>query len=560
NKFMTTYLSKFQKRLENLDSDAGIWIPKNNRNEASTKIAKTLSALYNDFIQEKGGYLWLMHEYILYNNQKYPNDADKIVNLLHWAYKHHPKKLFRNLETQAGVIKEYEKSFNRVMNPLKKRHENILTLLVRIARCPQNITNKTRIAIDELLTKPIVISSIDGTDKLSIDLAREKDISKEEMQRWIKAAFGLSETPVYYDLEKSESNHSLALLYKDCKNQSEKVKRWSEYLVETIDEKDTKTRERVTRLGRMLDRMNALLEYIVGCIVYSTGAPEKWEKDMAKSYLQCIEGPIVLISIAVYDTLAEPYKNVLVHPMKENKENQAGVLIEVISEVTFLLGNPTVETNLKTFYYIPEHTKKMCDVTLNLISDAKELIVALGPSFGANIDTPMLEETVERLGLNELQEKNFATEDWAKLSSILSEVNNAITSLKGEHEEYISRKNPFDAPNRLIQQIKKAEKKIYEFGIFIEKTKNIFLIDHRIVLIKEIKDRLFTFSVSAEKINSCISQNDNLIFYELYVSQGIKQVEQAYKDFSQLLDRETVKKEQEERERKRRGERTRTRR
>ncbi|KAI5188996.1 hypothetical protein NECID01_0351, partial [Nematocida sp. AWRm77] len=538
NDLNIVHMTEFQTKLKALDLYRGVWILKNSRNEASTKIAESLSALYNNFIQTKSGHVLLMHEHILYDNQKYPNDADKIVNLLCSAYQHHPKQVFKNQKHQTDAIKEYEKSFDRIMNPLKERHENILTLLVKIARCPQSITNKTRIAIDELLTKPIVISSIDGTDKLSIDLAREKDVSEEEMQRWIKAAFGLAETPMYHDLEKSASNHNLVLLYKDCKNQRAKVKKWSDYLVETIDKKDTKTRKKVMSLARMLDRMNTLLDCIVGCIAHSTETPEKWEVDMVRSYMHCTEGAIALISIGVYDTLANPYKDVLVHLMKEYKENKMGVILDKNNEIHTILCTNTPENDLERFYYIPENTKKMCNLALNFISDTKELIVALGPSFGANIDIHMLGETVERLGLNELQEKNFATEHWVKLSSILSEVDNAITCLKGEHEKYISRKSPFDTPNRLMQQLKKVEKKIDEFEMFIEKTKNIFLIDQWTA---PIKDSLLTFTAAVEKINTFLAQEASPIFYNLYVAQGTKQVGQAYKDLSQLLDRKTAK-------------------
>ncbi|KAI5190910.1 hypothetical protein NECID01_1205 [Nematocida sp. AWRm77] len=157
------HMIEFQKKLETLHLYRGIWISNNSRNEANnTKIVKTVFSLYNDFIKTNNKYLWITHEYIVYGNQKYPEDADKIVDLLYWAYKHHPKQVFSNLETQTGAIKEYEKGFDRVMTPLKERHENILTLLMKIARCPQSITNKTRIAIDELLTKPIVTDSTDG--------------------------------------------------------------------------------------------------------------------------------------------------------------------------------------------------------------------------------------------------------------------------------------------------------------------------------------------------------------------------------------------------------------
>ncbi|KAI5193204.1 hypothetical protein NECID01_2177, partial [Nematocida sp. AWRm77] len=541
DKFRTTYLSKFQKRPETLDPDAGIWIPKNSRNEASTKIAKTLFSLYKDLILTNDKYLWITHDYILYDNQKYPKDADKIVNLLCLAYKYHPKQVFKNQKHQTGAIKEYEKSFDRVMNPLGSFHVNILTLLVKIARCPQNITNKTRITMDELLTNLIVINSTDGRDKISIDLAREKDISKEEMQKWIKAAFGLAETPVYYDLEKSASNHGLVLLYKDCKKQRAKVKKWSNYLVESIAEKEVETREKVTRLARMLDRMNTLVDYIVGCIVHSTGTPEKWEKDMTMSYLYCTEESIALISIGMYDTLADPYKNVLVHPMKEYKEAQIGVIIGMDNEIHTLLYTNSPENNLERFYYIPENTKKMCNLALNLISDTKKSVALVEPSFSKNIAIRMLEETVERLGLNKLQGKNFASEHWAKLSNILSEVDNAIACLKSEHEEYIGRKNPFDAPNRLIQQIKKTEKKIGEFTMFIVKTKHAFLIDQWMA---PIQNNLLAILDIEEKIISCLTQETDPIFYDLYVAQGIKQVEHAYKDLSQLLDRETAKEEE----------------
>ncbi|KAI5191554.1 hypothetical protein NECID01_1504 [Nematocida sp. AWRm77] len=535
------HMIEFQKKLKALHLYRGIWISNISRNEASTKIAERLSALYNDFIQTKGKYVWATHDYILYDNQKYSEDADKIVGLVCLAYQHHPKQVFKNQKHQTDAIKEYEKSFDRIMNPLGSFHVNILTLLMKIARCPQNITNDDRMFMNYLVTSPITADSTDGRDEICIDLAREKDVSEEEMQRWIKAAFGLAETPMYHYLEKSASNHSLVLLYKDCKNQRAKVKKWSDYLVETIDKKDTKTRKKVMSLARMLDRMNTLLDCIVGCIAHSTGAPEKWEVDMVRSYMHCTEGAIALISIGVYDTLTEPYKDVLVHPMKENKETQMGVIVGMDNEIHTILCTNTPENDLERFYYIPEYTKKMCNLALNFISDTKELIVALGPSFGANIDIHMLGETVERLGLNKLQEKNFATEHWVKLSSILSEVDNAITCLKGEHEKYISRKSSFDTPNRLMQQLKKVEKKIDEFEMFIEKTKNIVLIDQWTA---PIQDSLLAILNIEEKINTFLAQEASPIFYNLYVTQGTKQVEQAYKDLSQLLDRETAKEEE----------------